>query len=199
METDPEYGHAFAKVRMNGTVYREMADSTKKVHQGFYVDILPYDNIPDDKEELAQMAERIMECRTLMHMKGRLTPWKTNPHLLKRCKSYFHYLKIRIRASKIPRQQLIDEFNKNMLRYNDSVTNRVCQESGGARFGKYPIDRSLLTEFTMLDFEDDKFQCPKDYDKFLRSIYGDYMQLPPEEKRVCTHGIIDLKFREDTK
>lgn len=198
-DTDPEYGHAFAKVRMNGTVYREKADSAKKTHQGFFVDIFPYDNIPDDNEELARMAESIMECRTLMHMKGGMTPWKANPVFYKRWKAYFKFRKIRNRASKIPRQQLIDEFNSHMLRYNGTVTNRVCQESGGARFGKYPINREFLSEFTDLSFEDDEFQCPKRYDEFLRSIYGDYMQLPPVEQRVFRHGIIELKFREDTK
>ena len=49
----------------------------------------------------------------------------------------------------------------------------------------------------MLPFEDTEFQVPADYDQFLRAIYGDYMKLPPEEKRVCTHGIFELKFKED--
>lgn len=34
-----------------------------------------------------------------------------------------------------------------------------------------------------LDFEDGKFPCYKNYDKYLSNLYGDYMKLPPEEKR----------------
>jgi lipopolysaccharide cholinephosphotransferase len=32
-------------------------------------------------------------------------------------------------------------------------------------------------------FEGREFNCPNDCDKFLRSIYGDYMKIPPKEKR----------------
>lgn len=34
-----------------------------------------------------------------------------------------------------------------------------------------------------LDFEDGKFPCYKNYDKYLSNLYGDYMKLPPKEKR----------------
>ena len=37
-------------------------------------------------------------------------------------------------------------------------------------------------------FEDGMFSVPRDYDKLLRHWYGNYMQLPPEEKRVPYHG-----------
>lgn len=39
----------------------------------------------------------------------------------------------------------------------------------------------------MLPFEDDYFNAPADYDLVLRTGYGDYMQLPPEEERITGH------------
>lgn len=38
------------------------------------------------------------------------------------------------------------------------------------------------------EFENMMLKVPIGYDKYLRSIYGDYMKLPPEEKRVTHHS-----------
>lgn len=46
------------------------------------------------------------------------------------------------------------------------------------------------------EFEGKMYKIPKDYDYVLKKIYGnDYMQLPPEEKRV-THNPIKIKFED---
>lgn len=47
----------------------------------------------------------------------------------------------------------------------------------------------LFDNYIMLDFEGKQFQCIQKYDEFLRIFYGDYMQLPPVEKRIGKHGI----------
>lgn len=49
-------------------------------------------------------------------------------------------------------------------------------------------DRDIFIELIDLEFEGFKFECIKDYDYFLRLMYGDYMQLPPEEDRHPYHG-----------
>ena len=54
-----------------------------------------------------------------------------------------------------------------------------CLDDGPIVFSKEGFNDSLL-----LDFEDAKFCAMKDYDNVLRQLYGDYMQLPPEEKRI---------------
>ena len=36
-------------------------------------------------------------------------------------------------------------------------------------------------------FEGRVFTLPADYDSWLKGVYGDYMQLPPEEKRISHH------------
>lgn len=55
-------------------------------------------------------------------------------------------------------------------------------------------------EAVSLLFEDEEFRVPPDYDGALRYKYGDYMQLPPEEKRRSNHGdmIIDLEHDWET-
>lgn len=41
----------------------------------------------------------------------------------------------------------------------------------------------LFKETTMLQFEDIMIPCPKDYDTYLKIHYGNYMEIPPENKR----------------
>ena len=42
--------------------------------------------------------------------------------------------------------------------------------------------------------EDEHFTGPRDWDKVLKMLYGDYMQLPPAEKRVPTHSGRELEI-----
>ena len=50
----------------------------------------------------------------------------------------------------------------------------------------FSFERSFFEEYVLLEFEDTKFFCPAQWDEYLRKAYGDYMQLPPEDKRM-TH------------
>lgn len=51
------------------------------------------------------------------------------------------------------------------------------------------FDKDLFRNMEPIPFEDGRFLAPVEYDRILTMLYGDYMQLPPEEKRVSNHGI----------
>ena len=57
--------------------------------------------------------------------------------------------------------------------------------------------RSNFRDFVTVPFEDREFMAIKEYDSYLRSVYGDYMQLPPEEKRHSPHTIDGIYLKED--
>ena len=69
---------------------------------------------------------------------------------------------------------------------------RVGTLDGAPFEGKYAVKDWI--QMTRLRFEDNFFQAPVHYDKILRRIYGDYMKLPPKEKRVWTHHPIEIDF-----
>lgn len=49
----------------------------------------------------------------------------------------------------------------------------------------YP--KYYFSEMTLGKIKNGFFPIPKEYDKYLKKTYGDYMQLPPEEKRIPMH------------
>lgn len=46
---------------------------------------------------------------------------------------------------------------------------------------------SDIAPFHLAPFEDREFYIPDSYDRLLRKVYGDYMQLPPENERIPHH------------
>lgn len=63
--------------------------------------------------------------------------------------------------------------------------------NGAAILGSYGkkevIRKEAFLEYIPLPFEGRTYQGIKEYDRYLSALYGDYMQLPPVEKRVSHH------------
>ncbi len=66
------------------------------------------------------------------------------------------------------------------------LTDKVIQISTGHKMNK-PLDKSVFEEKCLIEFEGNLFFAPQNYDEYLTSLYGDYMQLPPKEKQVTHH------------
>jgi len=59
----------------------------------------------------------------------------------------------------------------------------------GGGYGKKDIfEQSMFGNGVDEVFEDLTVRIPADYEKELSQLYGDYMQLPPIEKRVSNHN-----------
>ena len=50
------------------------------------------------------------------------------------------------------------------------------------------MDIGVFSEVEKRKFEERTYFCTKMYDTYLKKIYGNYMQLPPEEKRISNHN-----------
>ena len=47
-----------------------------------------------------------------------------------------------------------------------------------------------------LPFEGEKFDAVSSFSEMLRISYGDYMALPPPEKRIPHHAVFELRIDE---
>ncbi len=62
-----------------------------------------------------------------------------------------------------------------------------CTDSGSEWDTHMPA--TVFDEYIRLPFEGRMYRCVKDYDTFLKKLYGDYMQLPPESERHPYHSV----------
>lgn len=94
--------------------------------------------------------------------------------------------------------KLLNLFCKHVVSLNAKYKYEDHEDSYihcGAYLKVYP--RSIFESSVLVSFDNYQFFAPVGYDKFLRITYGDYMQLPPENKRIPNHGNGDCFLKEE--
>lgn len=78
---------------------------------------------------------------------------------------------------------------KNIIKLAKQYPYETSKYIGAVTAGLYGVgERMIKSEYEIpfeVEFEGYKFQAPSCWDSYLTGLYGDYMQLPPEEKRVA--------------
>jgi len=73
---------------------------------------------------------------------------------------------------------------ENALRkYSNDSSEVYFNFHGAYRFNSIFNKKKIYGEGISLEFEGTNFNAPKNYDAYLKQIYGDYMQLPSEDMR----------------
>ena len=79
-------------------------------------------------------------------------------------------------------------------RYNHLDTVTVTNMGGSYSYERESHPRAQLEKTVLHPFEQGQYRIPEGYDDLLRRCYGDYMQLPPEDKRVGIHQVQGVDF-----
>ncbi len=186
-DTKEEFGLTFSKVKLNGTIFEENSIKNTNTHKGIFVDVFPYDELPDNKALIEKTAKRVLWMGKLY--KFRLGYLPTDPENEKQEKQSKI---IGVLGRLIPKKMLREAIYKEETRYNGQGK-FVTVISGANNCRDYFLADYLL-KTVEVDFEGYKFSVSENYDEILTAIYGNYMKLPPVEKRVCRHnpGLIDF-------
>ena len=187
--TDPNYALPFGKIRKRNTVYVE-AKSAVLQENGLYVDIYPLDFAPENAEERKALAGKLLHLFRVKLMKSGYTPWMEEDRTI--WKKRIGYLPYQAAVLLVSQEKLIRKYEALVSAVPESD---VLYEQSALSKGFY-YDRGLYEELQPYPYEDTQFLGPKEYDLVLSSLYGDYMQLPPEDKRENRHQILKLDFGE---
>lgn len=192
-KTDKSYPYAFAKIRKKGTVFIEAVSQKTNAHNEIFVDIFPYDVYPDNETVRTKLMKKIMLLKYSLWMKDGMTPWLRHKSILDRLLVRAKYVPHYFYALTHSRDAMIAEYEKLMPMYNAETSKYYVEQSGGTPFGKWIIPTECFKKYIEVKFEDTMFLVPEKYDLYLKTVYGDYMQLPPVEKRGNWHQIVEVK------
>ena len=93
----------------------------------------------------------------------------------------------------VTHERLARDYDTLAVAVHDSPV--ICERNGRTKLDCY--DRGWVEELADYTFEGETFKGPKNNDKYLTSLYGDYMELPPEGERENRHQIIAIDFGEE--
>ena len=187
IQHDKKLGIFLSKVVLNGTNYRSVQQPAVIGDCGFWVDVIPYDHIYDNKF-LATCYFRYLNFLLVLYAKKNgykngLTPLRK--FVANMMKIFFFW---------VPKEWLWKKLVNYPYKLNKKDTGKRCYLAGRYGAPREFRDAYLFNgEYTEIPFEDDNFMVLKRYKQFLADHFGDYMKLPPVEQRV-THQVAELDF-----
>lgn len=180
-EISEDYVYAFAK--MVDTTTELIEKDIPHPGYGLFVDIFPLDGLPNDESERIRFQNKLWKYNNMLGYSIQKSAAHKNfifklKYIFSKCIGYKRLLKLIGSNAKSYLYELCD--------YVAVVTTAV---------NKYrKIPRELYESSTYLSFEGKEYSVPEKYDEYLTGLYGDYMQLPPEDKRISNHNFDAYKF-----
>jgi len=185
-ETDPYYTYCFAKLRNSNTTYVETYFKHSKINHGLWIDIFPLDSLsrkPTKKRKFINYKlRRVWLMIYLSYPRSAIKRIRGKFFLTDALYNGFMYLNYFWNAKSIMSKHLEKVMTK--IPYDEAyyITNYL----GGTSTRKV-FTKDLFGEGRLVKFEGIDVLVPAKVEEYLTILYGDYMQLPPEEKRVSKH------------
>lgn len=190
----PGYVLPFAKLTRSDTTFVEATDQNRTYHSGIFIDIFPFDLVWEDAAQREKAEHKcwvlarlcVLSAYRKPKLPGGMAGWKRGVVLFG-CGVIHYALRLFGQTPKKLHERYVAAASapaKAGARglYADFVLYRLEDNYGDAD--------SIYTEDSLfpavqVPFEDITVAVPRDWDNYLKISFGDYMTLPPEDKRHC--------------
>lgn len=195
IENDKNYWRTFAKVFDLRTHLQEDVIRVPKKDNGVFIDIFPVDGLP--KSILRQ--KLFFKEQEFLNFLYHGSAWNytksfryadskdTHAKIKGKIRTFLKFIAITI-LYPLPTCGLVRLINKNAVRFNYDTAEFVAAivdcHYGGQR---EKIPKKLFEMRQQFDFEKKKFWGSHAWKLYLTNMYGNYMELPPIERRVTHH------------
>lgn len=103
----------------------------------------------------------------------------------------------------VPSEQLKNKIwkysEKQMSKYSINSSKYVTELCSGPGYMKNEYPREVFDDVIYKEFEGYMMPLPVGYDKYLTMAFGNYMELPPPEKRIPHHDILYMDLENGNK
>ena len=183
-EIDSDYYAPYANVYDNRTLLTEGINGHRGFQIGIKIDIFPIDYVSGDKETYFKDMYHVERINYIMYLKRMTLDGCFRKDFKKTikvclCKFLFSFLPYSFLQNEI--KKVVRRHSISSSEYVDNVVYNIYSKKCTS------FHKTVLGNYIRIPFEGVEFNVIKDYDSVLRRIYGDYMQLPPLEKRVAHH------------
>lgn len=181
----------FAKIRINNTLFAtQFTSKFLNMHNGIFVDILSQDKTGSRKLSQKMHIYLTLLTRSMVFNKWGNTEIKTGGRFPFMCKL------LNIIKNILPMTFLEFIQNKIILLHKNNKKSKYLYDGMGRNLRRGAFPEEWLDEVIYVDFEGKRFPVPKEYDKYLTYLYGDYMQMIPVSERRVSHSIVLMDLGE---
>ena len=182
---DEYYFFQFGRLSLNGTYWAEYWDSQVPFKLGIHLDLFILDKVPENKfRRFLYMKRCLVLCKLCSISSIKIEQYSS---LVMTVTHFLHFVFNKIGLT--PKY-----FQKKMLKLFRKYENENFKYYADLTMNEQPYFKMEdLKPAKTVKFEDIYVKIPNNQEATLGQIFGDYMQLPPEEERV-PHILNEIDF-----
>lgn len=178
-KTDKKCYFYYAKLRKSGTYFGEDKFEHTPIHKGIFMDIFPLDHIPECKL-LQKLYFRLFSCLT-----GFICSKEKTTEFLYKNMSLPFIVTFRLIQCILPKCFFLGL--RNLLGKISNTFSSKKNLASLSGFHGYPMEiapEKWWGDGCDIEFEGLAVRAPSEYKTLLSHMFGDFMELPPEEERI---------------
>ena len=186
-ETNKDFYLPFAKIKKNGTVFQEDFSDNIKGNKGIFIDIFPFENVrANNYFYKIRFALSLTIIDAIFHKKR-----------MRKLKN-MTCAPISVILSIFPKKILVKIFHFIVTMVHDDNSKYISVIGTGYGYRRELMPRENVLPTKIVTFEKAQYNGMANNDYYLSKVYGNYMELPPVEKR-RNHMPSKLDFGEELK
>ena len=188
-ENEKDSHFPFTKLRINNTLLStEFTSRFPNIHNGIFLDVLAQDYTSNNAFLRKIHMKATASSRWLVLDKWRGTSVNANSRFSSLCANILRKI--------FPLGFLQKVQNKLISLHKNMKNPKYLFVSMGRNVSRGAFPAEWLDEAIWVDFENAKLPIPKEYDKYLKYLYGDYMEMIPVSERHVSHDIKQIDLGE---